>query len=86
MFVLTFPFACLSSFQKDFKCQNEGRVAFPIIEDEGTVVVDAIRDVMRRWELNSWTDVMGYVCQMPWVSSFFEPLVVGLREEIDDLQ
>ncbi|KIA75682.1 hypothetical protein HK57_00543 [Aspergillus ustus] len=56
------------------------------IDDEWTVVVDAIRDVMRRWELDSWTDVLAYVCHMPWVSTLFEPLLVGLRDEIDDHQ
>ncbi|KAL2833599.1 hypothetical protein BJY01DRAFT_225023 [Aspergillus pseudoustus] len=56
--------------------------SYPNIE-ERTAVVDGIRDVMRRWELDSWSDVMGYVCQMPWVDSLFSPLVTGLKNEIN---
>jgi hypothetical protein len=32
--------------------------------------MDVIADVIKRWQLNLWSDVMVYVSQMPWVSVF----------------
>ncbi|KAL3491654.1 hypothetical protein BJX62DRAFT_236920 [Aspergillus germanicus] len=45
---------------------------------ETVLVVDMIGDVMRRWDLESWEDVTGYVRQMPWVS-LLDPLCEDLE-------
>jgi hypothetical protein len=37
---------------------------------EQRAVMDVIADVIKRWQLNLWSDVMVYVSQMPWVSVF----------------
>ncbi|KAJ0425358.1 hypothetical protein BJY00DRAFT_308106 [Aspergillus carlsbadensis] len=56
-------------------------VSLPEGEKGREVVVEMIRDVMRRWDLDSWSEVMGYVRQMPWVG-LFDPLCVGLESRI----
>jgi hypothetical protein len=48
---------------------------------EENIVVDMIGDVMRRWDLETWEDVTGYVQQMPWVS-LFDPLCVDLESSL----
>ncbi|KAL3439957.1 hypothetical protein BJX65DRAFT_315267 [Aspergillus insuetus] len=45
---------------------------------EESTVVDMIGDVMRRWDLESWEEVTGYVRQMPWVSPF-DPLCADIE-------
>ncbi|KAL2845525.1 hypothetical protein BJX68DRAFT_269054 [Aspergillus pseudodeflectus] len=48
---------------------------------EESMVVDMIGHVMRRWDLDSWKDVTGYVRQMPWVR-LFDPLCVNLESRL----
>jgi hypothetical protein len=49
-------------------------------EEERVLVVDMISDVMRRWDLDSWKDVTGYVRQMPRVT-----LIDTLCEDLESI-